>query len=105
MGSWVCEDPKTMIPLPSSQDYPFRKPFPCISFFNKTKMRVFITHILRGEEMTAIEKRVCYSWSPGGGDTSQHAGPRGEAPGSAAERARTKHAQEALPWFPWGKAS
>lgn len=55
--------------------------------------------------MTATEKRVCYSWSPGGGDTSQHAGPRGEAPGAEAERARTEHAQEALPWLPWGKAS
>lgn len=53
--------------------------------------------------MTAI--RVCHSQSPGGRDTAQRAGPRGEAPGSEAERASTKHEQEALLWLPWGKAS
>lgn len=71
--------------LPSSQDYPFRKPFPCICFFNQTKMRVFITHILWGEEMTAIEREFITHGLQEGRDTSQHAGPRGEAPRSAAE--------------------
>lgn len=55
--------------------------------------------------MTATGKRVCHSWSSGGGDTAQHAGPRGEAPGSEAERTSTKDVQEASLWLPWGEAS
>lgn len=58
------------------------------------------------QEMTVIEKIVCYLQFPRGGGTPSHAGPRGEAPGSQEEEGeRGKSGPKLLLWFLQGGMS
>lgn len=94
VGSWIWEGPKTMIPLPSSQDYPFLNLFPYI-FLNPIRLHYSEMVGPTGWEMTATEKIVCYPWFPRRGHATPCRATWGSTRvGQEAERVRRKHRQE-----------